>query len=587
MIIKKLSIKSFGKFKDKEIVFSDSLNIVYGNNEAGKSTIVSFIKAMIYGFGDKRGGKISLRDRYTPWDGSVIEGEIELSDTDQDIVIYRKSGNTKRTDILKVYDKLTGKEIDKSPEDIIGISLDSFEKTVFTPQSLTVFSGGSDEISAKLSNLSRSGDENTDFSKAINILETKKKDIIHKNLRGGRLFELENKISNLRLQESEEQKNTVKKAENYKKLREMELTLKNLNDKEKELSALQLKTNKQYLYNELHTKKELLTLSQKNLDEVKKEQLKLQTSISSYDLKNSKFSLNLVLFIIFLAVSFTYLPYSLILLIPSFIFMYFHIKNCKRIKCEREKYDQLLIKEKELNSEFEKLCKDEERAKLSVNSTEEKIINIYGMLEEIAPCEISFDENERNAVSREIISLTEQSSRLKTELDMDNSATCEEIRGMINTYEEERNELIGESNALSSAIEALSEAKNELSRNFAPQLNEEASKILDIITDGTHNSITASNNFSVTVSTPVSKEFNLFSNGTADQIYLSLRIALSKLIFKGCKTFLILDDSFNQYDDIRTENTINFLKELSKDMQIVVFSSRPLGSFQDIDIIEL
>ena len=48
MKIKKLVIRGYGKFNDREIDFKDGLNLVYGSNEAGKSTLQAFIKAMLY-----------------------------------------------------------------------------------------------------------------------------------------------------------------------------------------------------------------------------------------------------------------------------------------------------------------------------------------------------------------------------------------------------------------------------------------------------------------------------------------------------------------------------------------------------------
>ena len=50
MKIHTLHLASFGKFKDKTIHFEDGINLIYGENEAGKSTVMAFIKAMLYGF---------------------------------------------------------------------------------------------------------------------------------------------------------------------------------------------------------------------------------------------------------------------------------------------------------------------------------------------------------------------------------------------------------------------------------------------------------------------------------------------------------------------------------------------------------
>ena len=60
MIIKSVNINSFGGIKNKKINFSKGLNIVYGENEAGKSTIQSFIKIWLYGFSSYKGKDYKL-----------------------------------------------------------------------------------------------------------------------------------------------------------------------------------------------------------------------------------------------------------------------------------------------------------------------------------------------------------------------------------------------------------------------------------------------------------------------------------------------------------------------------------------------
>ena len=68
MKIKSLNIASFGGLKNKQIDFGDNFNIVYGNNENGKTTIMNFVKMMFYGT-ERGSGQISknLRKKYTPW----------------------------------------------------------------------------------------------------------------------------------------------------------------------------------------------------------------------------------------------------------------------------------------------------------------------------------------------------------------------------------------------------------------------------------------------------------------------------------------------------------------------------------------
>ena len=55
MKILSLHIDGFGKFHDRDISFEDGLNVVYGKNEAGKSTLHTFIKGMLFGIERQRG----------------------------------------------------------------------------------------------------------------------------------------------------------------------------------------------------------------------------------------------------------------------------------------------------------------------------------------------------------------------------------------------------------------------------------------------------------------------------------------------------------------------------------------------------
>ena len=49
MKINNLKVNSFGKLKDKELKLSDGINIIYGENEVGKSSMQKFISCMLYG----------------------------------------------------------------------------------------------------------------------------------------------------------------------------------------------------------------------------------------------------------------------------------------------------------------------------------------------------------------------------------------------------------------------------------------------------------------------------------------------------------------------------------------------------------
>lgn len=78
MKIRKIKINSYGKLKEKEINLKDGINIIYGKNEAGKSTLLKFIINTFYGISkNKKGKEYSDFEKYMPWSGEDFSGKIE------------------------------------------------------------------------------------------------------------------------------------------------------------------------------------------------------------------------------------------------------------------------------------------------------------------------------------------------------------------------------------------------------------------------------------------------------------------------------------------------------------------------------
>lgn len=66
-----LLLQHFGKFQNRKIRLEDGINVIYGENESGKSTIHAFIKGMLFGI-ERGRGRASLHDTYSiyePWEG--------------------------------------------------------------------------------------------------------------------------------------------------------------------------------------------------------------------------------------------------------------------------------------------------------------------------------------------------------------------------------------------------------------------------------------------------------------------------------------------------------------------------------------
>lgn len=70
-------------------------------------------------------------------------------------------------------------------------------------------------------------------------------------------------------------------------------------------------------------------------------------------------------------------------------------------------------------------------------------------------------------------------------------------------------------------------------------------------------------------------DINSLSGGAYDQLYFSIRLALSEKVLKGRTGFLILDDPFIKSDPERLKRQVGLLKRISRlGWQILYFSSK-------------
>lgn len=76
MKILNLKVNGFGKLVGSEIELHDGINVIYGENESGKSTLLKFIIGMFYGLSRNKNGKFMPDfERYTPWGGGEFSRE--------------------------------------------------------------------------------------------------------------------------------------------------------------------------------------------------------------------------------------------------------------------------------------------------------------------------------------------------------------------------------------------------------------------------------------------------------------------------------------------------------------------------------
>lgn len=181
MIIKELNIKSFGAIKNKKISLTEGINVIYGKNESGKSTTEGFISILLYGMsGGRKNLKQNERKRFIPWKENTAQGEIHIKHGEDEIIIERTFGSTKKEDTINFINFLTGekiKGITKEPgRYFLDLSKESFMKTLLIKQlGAEVARDKEEEIMQKLTNLEQGGDDSISYYEAVAVLENYKK----------------------------------------------------------------------------------------------------------------------------------------------------------------------------------------------------------------------------------------------------------------------------------------------------------------------------------------------------------------------------------------------------------------------------
>lgn len=123
------------------------------------------------------------------------------------------------------------------------------------------------------------------------------------------------------------------------------------------------------------------------------------------------------------------------------------------------------------------------------------------------------------------------------------------------------------------AMDTLREANADLQSRFAPLVCEQAAEIFSRLTGGRYARVLLSQDLSVSVAaadSPVSRMLQLLSAGTVDQLYLALRLAISRLLLPDAP--LVLDDALVAFDDARAKNALQVLQEEAAHRQILLFT---------------
>lgn len=612
MIIKDIQLTNFGKFNHKMVSFKPGVNIIYGENEAGKTTLHTFIRGMLFGI-EKQRGKASSKDVYTkyePWDNPAnYQGMMRI---ESDGVNYRIERNfNKEHKMFKVIDEDNGRELTETEISRLFEGLD--ESCYYNTISISQLGSVTDKeletiLKNYAANLGTTKSMEIDIKEAYMDLDSQRKKIAAENkINEEDIIVREIKNETDKLDISEREQHTIIASIEQKKESMMKLL-----ERKKELSALDAKRleelakqneRKDNLYQDViafTADSEKYAVALEKIQNHKND-LDNQLKSKGIDSKETmdwltdkivnRSNMPAVFIILMMACIGSGVGYvlgnqnlmhirefwikpaicagaSVLFLILSII-RYFAKKRKKASKLEMLKELKLVMDKLEASKHEEVYVKRQldnkrealQRSQEMLKNEEARHLDTDDYSEELKKLEAQ--EREIN----DAISKSQWILEQKQEHDIELQKNIETLNHRHEQIKLAKIEIL----AIEEAKKNIEEIANEIRNSFGRKLNERASYYMANITNGKYDSLTIDEHLNISINSKHALiTASKLSKGTIEQIYMALRLAAADIIFEKDKKPILLDDAFVMYDNKRMGNTMKFMAENMG--QVIIFS---------------
>lgn len=181
MIIKRITVRNFGKLQDRSMEFSDGINVLYGDNESGKTTTHTFVRSMLYGIQRQR-GRAARKDAYNlylPWKNSAdYGGTLWFENGGKNFRLTRNFYKENQTTEFLCEDDGEILDVDQGDLDAVlgGISETVYENTVSVAQ-LKSTTGPElvREVQNYMASYQGAGDSSVDLDRTMQMLKMARK----------------------------------------------------------------------------------------------------------------------------------------------------------------------------------------------------------------------------------------------------------------------------------------------------------------------------------------------------------------------------------------------------------------------------
>ena len=590
MRLLELHIDGFGKFHDRTISFNDGINIIYGKNEAGKSTLHTFIRGMLFGIerGRGRAAKNDLYTKYEPWENSgTYEGWLRL---EKDGTIYRIERRfRKENKSLKIINETKGLEEEATPAFVSslldGLTETMYNNTISIGQLKSATEDGMvTELKNYIANMNTTGNISLNITKATAFLRNQKR-----SLEAGLIPEASREFTSLlaeiRSVEAEiagpEYENQLAAYQN------MRTQVKGLIDN--------TQTQKKDLDEKLANGKKVLSdngfTDRASVDAMSSDAERLYSEYNTLNGECNKKSrkvlsgLTAVLGIAGLGAAAAlgyfnltaYLPVCGAAAAAAVIFFIISLFIRQKDKEYQRLFDNT---SSELGALLARHLGDSAVSEDAMNAFRARMGEFSKLCDMVAQSEAEirkFLEDLSNLQTKQAgcSEMIEKQQRTQWELEkkLEHLSNCKNKAKALKRTLAENDRIHDEIVAIDLAQETMADLSSSIRDSFGLYLNKEASQYITGITGGIYDSMSIDENLNVFLNTKAKLvPLENVSSGTMDQVYLALRLAAAKLLQGSGSGFpLIFDDSFTQYDDERLKTALEWLAS-AYGGQIIIFT---------------
>lgn len=650
---------TYGKLDQARLDLQPGLNVICAPNEGGKSTWCRFLLAMFYGLNTRQRGDLADKNRFQPWNGSLMQGKLELSVGDKELTLSRR---TQRPDApLGVFSctysgtdtPVPGLDAARCGETLLGVPQSVYQRCAFIPSGSLAIDADAD-LERRISALISTGDEKISFSQVESRLKKQLRQ--RKYNRSGSIPLLEAEIAGLRaaqqeaqtltgqLENLQQQLSQAREEQARRRQARLQVAQEALREKESCLQALPDSSDLQRINQQLGAVRSLGDQVQQAQEAVSRQESAIEAQLRELN-RNPLHPMTKAQLEAQLQIQPPAPPQVAQLLISLALglcgggFLWYEIDrpqvlwlclacavtalaagNFLRLLIRRIRLQQSRRRELSRQEELRKLAEsylpalEELEAQRALLHQKQQILSdgdrrLRTQLSDLLSQVSRWDDSVQSAgdIRRFVRETAQNRDRLAQELhqaqtqllqaqmsDADDTVThlqqhiaqvqgrldagrdAQTLGDQISRLEEELVRQQAEYDALRLSLDALQTANTTLQNRFSPELGRRAAEIFADMTGSTWSHILLDREFHLSAesgSDPTRRGVQLLSAGTADQLYLAVRLAICEMILPPEQNPpLILDDALLTFDDARLSTTLDYLTRLGAQRQILLFT---------------